>query len=279
MKKRTSYIWIIAFLLIILIFDAYTRITESPVPIWQTEWFLWRAGALLLILAGMIYYFYYKAVERKKKEFEEFKRKIIEAQEKDWKLIAGELHDSIGQNLSAINIFLQQNIKKIEEGYQDNDALVQASGLIVETLDEVRRISQKLYPKQIERLGLTISLQAMIERLAATTGIKFRCDIENFDLALSKENEVQFFRVIQEILNNIIKHSGAKNVSVSIRKSKIFIVSDIEDDGTGFDIENIAFEGFGLMNIEERLRILKGTYDIKSETGKGTKFRITIPAR
>ncbi|HEY3250551.1 MAG TPA: sensor histidine kinase [Ignavibacteria bacterium] len=279
MKKGTSYIWIIGLLLIILITDAYIHITESPVPIWQTQWFLWRILALVLIIAGLIYYFYHKAIDKKEKEFEEFKRKIIESQEKDWKLIAGELHDSVGQNLSAINIFLQQNIKKIEEGYHDSEALEQASNLVLETLDEVRRISQKLYPKQIERLGLTISLQAMIERLAAATGIKFKHNIENIDLFLSKENEIQFFRVIQEVLNNIIRHAEAKNVTLNIRKSKIFILTEIEDDGIGFDIENLPVEGFGLMNIEERMRILKGTYDIKSEFGKGTQFKVTVPVR
>jgi len=279
MKKRTSYIWIIALLLIFLVTDAYIRITESPVPIWQTGWFFWRAAALVLIIAGLVYYFYHKAIDKKRKEFEEFKKKIIESQEKDWKLIAGELHDSVGQNLSAINIFLQQNLKKIEEGYHDSNTLEQASNLILETLDEVRRISQKLYPKQIERLGITISLQAMIERLSATTGIKFQQSIENIDQFLSKENEVQFFRVIQEVLNNVIRHAKAKNVTLNIRKSKIFILTEIEDDGIGFDVESMPADGFGLMNIEERMRILKGTYDITSEFGKGTKFRITVPAR
>ncbi len=279
MKKGTSYIWIIGFLFIVLIADAYMQISESPVPIWQTEWFLWRICALILIIAGLVYYSYYKAVEKKKKEFEEFKKKIIDSQEKDWKLIAGELHDSVGQNLSAINIFLQQNIRKIEDGTAEAGELVQASGLIVETLDEVRRISQKLYPKQIERLGLTISLQSMIERLASTTGIKFYHNIENIDLQFTKDNEVQFFRVVQEALNNIIRHAEAGKVDVSIRKSSVFIKSEIEDDGKGFDVEFSPGTGFGLLNIEERIRMLKGNYEIKSTPGKGTKFNFTVPVR
>lgn len=279
MKRGTSYIWIIGFLAIVLIADAYIQITESPVPIWQTSWFFWRVFALFIIFIGMLYYLYYKAVERKKKEFEEFKKKILESQERDWKLIAGELHDSVGQNLSAINIFLQQNLRKIEEGNPDSGSIVQASALIVETLDEVRRISQKLYPKQIERLGLTISLQAMIERLGAATGIKFTHNIENIDQFLSKDNEVQFFRVVQEVLNNVIRHADARSVDISIRKSSIFLKSVIEDDGKGFDIETVQADGFGLLNIEERIRILKGNYEIISTPGKGTKFYFTVPER
>jgi len=282
MKKGISYtwiIWIFGIMLIILAFDAYIRITESPVPIWQTEWFLWRASALLLIFLGMLLYLYYKAVERKKKEFGEFKTKIIESQEKDWKIIAGELHDSIGQNLSAINIFLHQSLKKINEGVPDTEGLNKASELIVESLDEVRRISQRLYPKQIERLGLTVSIEAMVNRLVEATGISFTRNIENVDSFLTKENEVQFFRVIQELLNNIIKHAEASSVVLNIKRSKIFIITDVEDNGVGFDLNDKMGAGFGLMNIDERIRILKGTCDIKSAIGKGTKFRITIPLR
>jgi len=282
MKKGPSYtmvIWIFSLMLLVLAYDAYNKITESPVPIWQTEWFLWRASALLLIFLGIIVYLYYKAVEKKKKEFEEFKTKIIESQEKDWKIIAGELHDSIGQNLSAINIFLHQNLKKAADGIADGEGLNKASELISETLDEVRRISQRLYPKQIERLGLTVSIEAMTKRLSETTGIYFACSIENIDAFLTKENEVQYFRVIQEILNNIIKHSEAGSVVLNIKRSKIFIITDIEDNGIGFDVEDKTGSGFGLMNIDERIRILRGNYDIKSIIGKGTKFRVTIPFR
>jgi len=279
MKKGTYYIWIIGFLILVIITDAYVQITQSPVPIWQTEWFMWRAAAIILILAGLVYYSYHKAVDRKKKEFEEFKKKIIESQEKDWKLIAGELHDSVGQNLSAVNIFLQQNINKLNEGTYDGEGLNQASELIVETLNEVRRISQKLYPKQIERLGLTVSLQAMAERLASATGLKFRYEIENIDSYLTKENEVQFFRVVQEILNNVIRHAEARTVNILIRKASIFIKAEIEDDGKGFDAELLQAEGFGLMNIGERIRLLKGDFDIKSTPGKGTKFNFSVPLR
>lgn len=282
MKKGSSYtlvIWVFGLMLLVLAYDAYNKITESPVPIWQTEWFLWRASALVLIFLGMLVYFYFKAVEKNKKEFGEFKTKIIESQEKDWKIIAGELHDSIGQNLSATNIFLQQNLKKINEGIVDREGLNKASELIVETLDEVRRISQRLYPKQIERLGLTVSIEAMVKRLTETTGININTNIENIDSFLSKENEVQYFRVIQELLNNTIKHAEANSVELNIKKAKIFIITDVEDNGVGFDIEDKMGAGFGLMNIDERIRILKGNYDIKSSAGKGTKFRITIPIR
>jgi signal transduction histidine kinase len=201
---------------------------------------------------------------------------VIEAQENEWRMVAGELHDSIGQNLSAVNIFLQQNIKS---GIADTESLEQASELVVETIDEVRRISQKLYPKQIERLGLTISLMAMSDRLSSATGIKFITELDNIDNTLSKENEVQYFRIVQEILNNTIKHSKADTVKINIKKSVMFIVTEIEDNGIGFEVTESSRLGFGLINIEERISMIKGVYEFKSEHEKGTRFKITIPIK
>lgn len=276
MIKKSGYFWVISLLLLIIVVDGYYQVQSSPVPIWETEWFFWRACVLVLILLGLLYYYYLQSARRRSREFEDFKAKLIEAEENQWKLIAGELHDSIGQNLSAINIFLQRNIKS---GTVDTDSLNQASGLVVETIDEVRRISQKLYPKQIERLGLTISVHAMAERLSSATGIHFNTQIDSIDNTLSRGTEVQYFRIIQEILNNIIKHSGAKNASIKIRKSVMFIITEIEDDGKGFSISGASKLGFGLLNIEERIRMIKGTTEFLSEEGKGTKFKITIPVK
>src|SRR4030095_900838 len=276
MSKKSGYIWIVFLILLVLVVDAYYQVQSSVVPVWQAEWFLWRVLALIIVMAGIILYYYLEAKKKRKKDLEEFKSSVIEAQENEWRMVAGELHDGIGQNLSAINIFLQQNIKS---GSADTDNLRQASELVVETIDEVRRISQKLYPKQIERLGLTISLVAMSERLSAATGIRFITNIDNLDNTLSKENEVQYFRIIQEILNNTIKHSKANVVKIDIKRSVMFIVTEIEDNGIGFEVTPSSRLGFGLINIEERIRMIKGVYEFKSEHEKGTKFKITIPIK
>ncbi len=276
MAKRSGYFWLVAMLFIVLVIDAYYQVESSVVPIWQTRWFLWRVLAVMIILIGIAFYYYLEGSKKRKKDLEEFKTKIIEEQEIQWKVIAGELHDSIGQNLSAINIFLQQNIRSSPDTAEN---LQQASDLVIDTIDEVRRISQRLYPKQIERLGLTVSIEAMTARLSAAGEITFATRIDNIDNILSRENEVQYFRIIQEILNNTLKHSQAKNVNLRIRKSVMFIVTEVEDDGIGFELTNPANLGFGLINIEERLRMIKGVIEFNSERGKGTNFKITVPIK
>ena len=276
MGKKSGYVWVLFVLLLVLVIDAYYQIESSPVPIWQTEWFFWRLGAILLIVVGAMIYYYLEASKKKKKELEEFKEKIIEQQESEWKVIAGELHDSIGQNLSAINIFLQQELKSTTVPSQK---VIDASSLVIETVDEIRRISQRLYPKQIERLGLTVSIEAMIGRISSASGITFDSKIDNIDNILSRENEVQYFRVIQELLNNIMKHSGAGNVTFIVRKSVMFVVTEINDDGVGFENASPAKFGFGLINIDERLRMIKAVYEFSSEKNKGTRFKITVPIK
>lgn len=276
MVKKSGYVWIIFLLLLVLVIDAYYQIESSTIPIWQTEWFLWRVLAFIIIAFCLILYYYFEAHKKRKLEFEAFKRKLIKAQEREWKIIAGELHDNIGQNLSAVNIFLHRNLNSESA---EKEKLEKASSLIVETLNEVRRISQKLYPKQIERLGLTISIQAMIGRLASVSGIKFKVNIENIDNVLSKNNEIQFFRIVQELLSNTAKHSNAKNVNVTVKRLLMFIKLYISDDGIGFDVSDSSKFGFGLINIEERLQMIKGTILVKSKQGKGTNFDITIPTK
>ncbi len=276
MAKKSRYVWLLIILLLILVIDAFYQVESSPVPIWQTQWFFWRMCTILLIIIGALFYYYIEASKKQKKKLEDFKQKIIEQQESEWKVIAGELHDSIGQNLSAINIFLQQELKSSDV---PSEKLIQASSLVIETVDEVRRISQRLYPKQIERLGLTISIEAMIERISSASGIKFICNIDKVDNVLSRKNEVQYFRVVQELLNNIMKHSEAKNVIFNVRKSVIFIITEVIDDGIGFEFKYPAKLGFGLINIEERLRMIKAVSELSSEKNKGTKFKFTVPIK
>lgn len=284
MNKKSNYWLILSVIVTILVVDAYYQFQESMVPIWQTEWFLWRVIAVIIFLIGAGVYFYISVKKKNKDAIDEFKIKVADTQENEWKRIAGELHDSVGQNLSAINIFIQQNIKLLADDSQEKQNLLSASEMLVETLDEVRRISSKLYPQQIERLGLTVAIESMLNKLTVTTGINFEHEIDNIDNIFAKEMEIYFYRIIQEALSNIIRHAETKNASVKIKKSLMFIQVEIEDEGKGFDItkairEDTSKLGFGLLNLDERIRMLKGTYEVESGKGMGTHLKIVIPIK
>ncbi|SRR5258706_6745996 len=284
MKKTSGYIWAVVFLLAILVMDVYYQVNEATVPLWQTEWFWWRICGFTAIALIILSYVFYKGTLKKKKEIEEFKIKLMESQEAEWKRLAGELHDSVGQNLSAVNIYLQQNIKALPPEGDVQNNLKAASEMLIETLDEVRRISSKLYPQQIERLGLTIALQSMVAKLSIATAVNIILQADNIDNIFPKETEIYFYRIIQEALNNIIKHAKAKNVNIRIIKALLFVTADIKDDGIGFNSDELNAQspgklGFGLLNLDERIRLVKGTYKYSPEPGGGTLFHITIPVK
>lgn len=284
MKKSNNknLFWLIVLLALVFVVDAYYQLSETTIPIWQTEWFMWRVIAVLLVITAILGFRIYASNQKRKKEFDEFKVQLLEKRDSDWKLIAGELHDSIGQNLSAANIYLQQNTNSLPDELLQKEKLKDVSRLLMETIEEVRRISSKLYPGQVEKLGLTTAINSMLNRIAEVSGIEFRHKVDNIDNVFQKENEVSFYRILQELINNIVKHSGATEAVIDITRTIVFLSVKIEDNGSGFDMKKfISSEssrfGYGLINIEERVRMLGAEMNINSEPGKGTIIEIKIP--
>jgi signal transduction histidine kinase len=204
-----------------------------------------------------------------------FSRKLMEEQEYSWRKTSAELHDSIGQNLLVIN---NKILQLVNNGTPEKTKteLRELSGFVSESIEEVRRISGNLYPHQLEKLGLTSSIESMLKKVSGVLGSKLQYKIEKIDGLLPKEYEIYFFRIIQEAVNNIIKHSGAKNAAVEIYTDQKYINTRIEDDGKGFD-KNIFRSGLGLQNMRERASVLNGFIDVMSGPGKGTKIMVIIP--
>ena len=149
---------------------------------------------------------------------------------------------------------------------------------VTAALSEVRTIAYNLRPLHIERLGLTSTIEEMIEDVEAASGIAIFPDIAPLDGLFSKENEINLYRIVQECLNNIVKHSQAAKASVTIQRAEKSVTLIIKDDGRGFDAANLnGHWGLGLNGIAERVKILRGTYSIESEIGKGTTVSFWLP--
>jgi signal transduction histidine kinase len=134
---------------------------------------------------------------------------------------------------------------------------------------------------ELDKLGLTETIKSIIEMVSSSSDIKFTSDIDLIDNIFDKNNDVNYCRIIQECLNNILKHSKASNASVQIKASEKEILTIIKDDGIGFNLNDIKkinhVTSFGLMGIRERVKMLNGTAKINSEPGSGTEYIITIP--
>ena len=207
-----------------------------------------------------------------------FTELLIMSQEQERKRIAGELHDSFGQDLLFIK-------NKVKLGLRDKNIELFAGDFISEIdhsidslLAHTRDIAYSLIPVHLERLGLSETLNELITRASKTTNIQFILDIEAVENIFPVEKELTIYRIVQEALNNILKHSEANNASITLSRRKKFYLLEIDDDGTGFDATNPAVQrGFGLANIVNRVDLLNGKLKISTEPGKGTNIKIYIP--
>lgn len=227
-----------------------------------------------------------KALEAEKQIHEaknHLTKKLITSQENERKRIALELHDSIGQNLLIIKNQLLEIIHSFK-GDGDITIVNEASALTSDTLREIRSISQNLRPHHLDQLGLTTAIETVIEKVDDNSDIDFDFSLDNIDDQISTENQINFFRIIQESLNNIVKHSGASEAFVTISKSEKTIELIIEDNGNGIPNSKLnpnlnRTEGFGISGLFERADILGGELEILKSNKGGVKVFLRVPVQ
>ncbi len=198
-------------------------------------------------------------------------RQIFQAEQNERIRIARDLHDSIGQKLSVMKMLLPRG-----DGNKD---LEKISSYLDETATEVRAISHNLIP-EILNFGLMKALDDMVDKINETESIKvdYSSDMNLNELKLSRQTELSVFRIVQEILNNIIKHAQTPVIHMNIKLETGFVHIVIADKGKGFDLNRIEqSEGIGWKNIFARIQLLNGKIDIHSEKNKGSKFMINVP--
>jgi signal transduction histidine kinase len=207
---------------------------------------------------------------------------LLNAQEIERKRISMELHDELGQALNAAKL----NVMFIKEGLREDQRPIreECEGLLEyldQVIEDVRRLSLDLSPVVLEELGLTSALKRLINNLAKKD-VKIVTDIEEIDKFLLKNYWITVYRIVQEALTNIVKHSQAENVSVVIARNDDKVNVSVEDDGKGFDpvqvlIKSVSETGLGLTTMNERVRMIGGDLEVWSQQGKGTRISFSIP--
>jgi len=258
---------------------AAIEITVLP-PFYRTFWFIGLTILSLAIIGFALYKRRVSELERRRAAQEEFSRRLINAHETERRRIAAELHDSLGQSLAMIKNSAVFGSQTAEDLPAAKEQLAEIQAQSAHAIAEVREIAYNLRPYLLDRLGLTKAIRSLLNKTSDAYPIKVIAEIEEVDELFPNETELSIYRIIQESLNNVIKHSDASEVKVSVEKSEPSIFISIEDDGKGFDVnaENNGDNrsGFGLLGMVERVRMLGGTIRIESETGKGTKILIEI---
>jgi two-component system NarL family sensor kinase len=152
------------------------------------------------------------------------------------------------------------------------------SHLAAQCITEARQISGDLHPHQLDHLGLKRALEAMLEHAALASAIQFTSKFEAVDDLFSADAAMNLYRIVQESLNNILKHSRARRVDLRLERDIHEVQLRIADDGTGFEPGKPGGgKGLGLKNIAERVRMLGGKLNVDSSPGKGTRIEVTIP--
>lgn len=197
--------------------------------------------------------------------------------EEERQRISRELHDGIGQRMSSIRMMMQRNAHHFSNG--SSDEYQNTISLLDTTVEELREISNQLKPKLLVEMGLAPALTALCNTISRESGIQGSIDIKDPNRRLENTLETTLYRITQEILNNMIKHSKAKMFDIQFFNSKPNSVKlMISDDGIGFDVEEKKkSSGMGLLNIRERVDSFKGKLEIESQPGTGTLFVIEIP--
>lgn len=227
-------------------------------------------GSLGVLLLFITFYLYInrRTIKRKKKMQEDFSQKLLLSQEEERKRISKDLHDSLGQSLLLIK-------NKISLSSDSN-----TTELVDGAIEEMRSISKDLHPFQLEDIGITRAIENLINQLDENCeDIYIFGDIDIIKQPLTPEKEVNIFRIIQECLNNIIKHSKAKSAKISLIHQENHISIVIKDNGVGFDFSKKYndFKSLGLKTIKERVKLLKGSLKIDSNKNEGTIFTIILP--
>ena len=244
-------------------------------PWYRTLWaYIFYLAAFLFTL----YTFYRNRIRGLEKKEAARLETVIATQEEERKRMSRDLHDDVGTKLSALKLFLSSLRSNADnKEYAQVDTLAANSEkLINETIRDVREMLLNLSPGILEEFGFVSAIQGLVTKINQTGVIHFELSTFGLQDRLRKEYELALYRIIQELINNVLKDAEAKYVTLQIGYREGNIIIMMEDDGKGFEI-NQHRDGYGLKNLETRTKLLNGTMNIDSHIGTGTSVSIEIP--
>jgi PAS domain S-box-containing protein len=208
-----------------------------------------------------------------------FARQLLRAQEEERQRIARELHDEMGQMLTALKLELQE----IQgEPISPRQRLSESIGMVDQIMEQMRALLTDLRPAPLETLGLPAALRWYITRQTQRTGLKISFHATNLPNRLPAEIEVSGFRIVQEALTNVVRHAHAQQVTVELRQEEAALVLSITDDGIGFDVgaarrRAAAGQSLGMIGMHERAELAGGRLSISSVPVHGTRIQVQFP--
>lgn len=238
-------------------------------------------GVLFMIISAMVIFFVSRRIFERQKLLQqalaeerihyrnELAQEVFNAQEAERKKLGEELHDNINQLLGVVKLYIEH--AQVNPAAKD-EMLKKSSEYLLQVINEIRSLSKSLVSPTLKDLGLIASIYELIESIQETKTIQIDVNTHGFsEENLSEIKKLMVYRILQEQLNNILKHSRAEHVDIELTHEHSNVYLKIEDDGMGFDVKNIR-SGLGLKNIRHRLELFKGRMNVESAPGQGCKL-------
>jgi signal transduction histidine kinase/ligand-binding sensor domain-containing protein len=263
--------------------SAQLRVIVVP-PFYRRWWFIAIFILLTMIGTASVWIHRVNQFEQAHAQQQAFSRQLIASQEGERRRIAAELHDSLGQHLIVVNNLALFQIRSKGKDCTDEDkqqAFEEIREEVSAAIDETRAISYSLRPFQLDRLGLTLAIQSLCRTVSKASEITILDKIEDIDDAFPEDLRINLYRIVQEGLNNVVKHSGATTAEVEVHRRGDQIILTIRDDGRGMPNTPLSpssgESGFGMTSMRERISLLRGFLDIESSAEEGTMLTIHLP--
>ncbi|WP_423148352.1 tetratricopeptide repeat-containing sensor histidine kinase [Rubrolithibacter danxiaensis] len=250
----------------------------------RTVWLMSVIGLLVAVISIAWLVYTRRKLKEKALLQEEINRQqhikaqaVLDAEEQERQRIATELHDGVGQVMSASIMNLNMLFQKIALTEQEEALASSSLTLLSEGYDELRAISHQMVPNSLVKKGLQSAISDMLRKIDRSL-LKTSFDASGVEKVLDVKIETALYRIIQEAVNNVLKHAAASKLYIQLIKDNEGISLTIEDNGKGFDTAGSAFQsGMGLKNIRSRVEFLRGTIDIESGIDRGTLLVINLP--
>lgn len=248
---------------------------------------LWWSLLVGLLLGAQTAYLIYRRSKREQEHRELLWRQVIRVEEEQRNNLSLQIHDQMGQDLSALKIYSGLLERDLTPEMKEQKERIEKTKKILDGLmDKTHNISELLRPPELDDLGLSESIAALILQHKEMTGNNYNYERLGEDALLSPEHSLILYRVVQEALTNIAKYSEAKNIEVSLEKTNDVVALIVSDDGKGFDYEEYTRRPgrrkddkikLGLQGLRERIELIGGALRVYSKPGQGTKLEVTLP--
>jgi signal transduction histidine kinase len=254
-------------------------LTVAP-AYYQTAWFRTLAVVAFPSLLWSAHRIRLRVIERYQAEITALNESLMTAQEQERTRIAGELHDGVVQQISALTLMLGTARRKMHSDLEAKAEIGDVQKKLIHMGAEVRQLSHDLHPASLQDGGLPEALRGYCEEFSRVRGISVSCEADDSAGDLGRGAALALYRIAQEAMGNAVTHGAAEHVQVGLARSNGLVALTVADDGKGFDANRVGgLRGLGLINMRERARQLNGRFVLSSDPGRGTTVRVTIPFR